>query len=124
MNRRTLSIAASVLLAAVLSFGGTSAFAGPDFFQQQMNQQLVKSKQQLQAAQNAKAAERDRLMAEHMHTMHDVMQQMKDMKPKAGMSMEEHQAWIEEHLKLMDLMVSQMMEEHHILMSGADAHQH
>jgi hypothetical protein len=124
MNRRILSVVASTLLSTALFVSANSAFAGPDIFQQQLNQQLVKSKQQLQAAQKAKAAERDRLMAEHMHTMHEVMQKMKDMKPKAGMTMEEHQAWMGEHLKLMDLMVSQMMEEHHLLMSGADAHQH
>jgi len=38
------------------------------------------------------------------------------MKPKAGMSMQEHEEWINEHQKLMQQVMDQMMAEHHLMM--------
>jgi hypothetical protein len=41
---------------------------------------------------------------------------MQAMKPKSGMTMKEHEEWISEHQKLMDEMMGQMMDEHHMMM--------
>jgi hypothetical protein len=44
------------------------------------------------------------------------MGKMQAMKPKAGMTMQEHEDWINEHQKLMDEMMGQMVREHHMMM--------
>jgi len=93
-----------------------SAIAGQDEFQRQMTQQVMKAKQKLKEAEAAKGAERNKLMGEHMKMMHDNMGKMQAMKPKSGMTMQEHEEWISEHQKLMDEMMSQMMKEHHMMM--------
>jgi hypothetical protein len=48
--------------------------------------------------------------------MQEIMGKMQAMKPKAGMTMQEHEDWINEHQKLMDDMMGQMMGEQHMLM--------
>lgn len=50
------------------------------------------------------------------------MKQMQDMKPKAGMSMKDHEDWINEHQKLMSQMMEQMLEEHHMMMDMGEMH--
>lgn len=42
------------------------------------------------------------------------------MKPKADMSPKDKDEWITEHLKLMDQMMGQMMEENHMMMGAAE----
>ncbi|EEF26073.1 conserved hypothetical protein [Ricinus communis] len=51
--------------------------------------------------------------------MHEAMDKMQAMKPKSEMTMQEHEDWINEHQKLMDQVMGQMMEEHHMLMNSA-----
>lgn len=103
---------------ALCSFGfmSLSASAGQDEVQRQITQRVLQAKQKLEAAEAAKGSEREKLMDEHMKMMHDVMGKMEAMKPKAGMSMEEHEAWINEHQKLMEELMGQMMKEHHMQM--------
>ena len=103
---------------AVCSIGflSVSAVAAPDEFQRQMIQRVAQAKQKLQQAEAAKGAERQKLMEEHMKMMNETMEKMQAMKPKAGMSMQEHEDWINEHQKLMEDMMGQMMEEHHLIM--------
>ncbi|NIA56164.1 hypothetical protein HAV22_21255 [Massilia sp. TW-1] len=97
---------------------GTSfhASAGQDEAQRQMIQRVMAAKQKLKQAEAAKGEQRKALMAEHMSMMKDSMDKMAAMKPKAGMSMEEHEEWIEAHEKLMQQMMDQMMGEHHLMM--------
>jgi len=40
------------------------------------------------------------------------------------MTMQEHEDWIKEHQKLMDQVLGQMMEEHHMLMSSGGKNKH
>lgn len=51
-----------------------------------------------------------------MNMMKETMGKMQAMKPKTGMSMQEHEEWINQHQKLMEDMLGQMMEEHHLMM--------
>ena len=116
---------------ACLGFTATSAMAGPDENQRMIQQQVTQAKQKLKEAEAAKGAERQKLMGEHMKMMQGTMKKMQAMKPKAGMTMQEHEDWINEHQKLMEDMMEQMMGEHHMMMDmgdmpigSDDAHKH
>lgn len=111
----------ATLFIASIGFAATSVLAGPDLFQQQLNRQLVESQKKLKEAKAVKdAEERQKLMAEHMKSMQEVMEKLQAMKPKEGMSMKEHEDWINEHLKLMEKVMGQMMSEHHVLMGSGE----
>lgn len=121
MKKQILSKFLATLFIASIGLAATSALAGPDLFQQQLNRQLVESQKQLKAAKAARdAEERQKLMAEHMKSMQEVMEKLQAMKPKEGMSMKEHEDWINEHLKLMEKVMGQMMSEHHVLMGSGE----
>ena len=96
-----------------------------------MTQSVLQAKQKLQQAEAAKGTERQKLMSEHMQMMRGMMEKMQAMKPNAGMNMQEHEDWINEHQKLMGDMMGQMMEEHHMMMDmgcmsmgSGDMHKH
>lgn len=127
MNATQKIIAAIAL--STISLTSISAFAGPDEFQLQMMRKVQQAKQKLQQAEAAKGAERQKLMDEHMKMMQETMGKMQAMKPKAGMSMQEHEEWINQHQKLMEDMMGQMMDEHHMMMGAdcmgsGDSHKH
>jgi len=124
MKQRMLNKLVATVFIASLGFAATSAVAGPDFFQQQINQKLMQSKQKLKEAEAAKGAERQKLMEEHMKIMRETMTKMQAMKPKAGMTMQEHEDWINEHQKLMEQVMGQLMEEHHMLIGSGDTPKH
>lgn len=108
-----------IVTIAVCSIGviALPSVAGQDESQRQMTQQILKAKQKLKQAEAAKGLERQKLMGEHMKMMKENMGKMQAMKPKSGMSMDEHKDWMNGHQKLMDDMMSQMMEEHHMMMN-------
>lgn len=114
----------AILIVSSFGFLSTPLLAGQDDNQRQLTQQVLKSKQILQQAEAAKGAERQKLMGEHMKMMHESMKSMQAMKPKAGMTMQEHEDWINEHQKLMDQMMEQMMSEHHLLMNMSEMPMH
>ena len=97
-----------------------SATAAQDEAQRQIVQRASAAKAKLQLAQAAKGPEQKSLMAEHMKMMEDVMDKMVTMKPKAGMSMQDHEEWMGEHQKLMQQVMEQMMGEHHLMMQACD----
>ena len=43
---------------------------------------------------------------------------MQAAKPGANLTPQQMREWIDEHMKLMDQMMGQMMEEHHMMMGG------
>lgn len=90
--------------------------AAADIVQQQLVRQAQDAKKKLAAAEAAKGAERRRLMSEHMKMMSETMEKMQAMKPRPDMTMQEQKEWIAEHQKLMDMMMDQMMGEHHLIM--------
>jgi acyl transferase domain-containing protein len=124
MKQRMLNKLVATVFIASLGFAATSAIAGPDFFQQQINQRLIQSQQKLKEAEAAKGAERQKLMEDHMKIMRETMTKMQAMKPKAGMTMQEHEDWINEHQKLMEQVMGQLMEEHHILIGSGGTPKH
>lgn len=105
-------------LAACALLGPVTGAAAPDETQKQLIQRAQEAKKKLAAAQAASGAERQKLMQEHMKMMRDMAAQMRKAKPAAGMSPEQAREWIDEHLKLMDQMMGQMMDEHHMMMQG------
>lgn len=107
-----------LLIAVLFTLLGVSfsAVAGQDEAQRQMVQRMMAAKQKLQLAEAAKGEQRKTLMAEHMAMMKESMDKMAAMKPKPGMSMQEREEWINEHQKLMQQMMEQMMGEHRLMM--------
>ena len=53
-----------------------------------------------------------------MKMMQETMGKMKSMKPRDGMPPKEQMEWMDEHQKLMEQMMGQMMTEHHMMMQG------
>jgi uncharacterized protein YicC (UPF0701 family) len=116
MNRITkLSVAALTAVAFALPL---ASMAGPDGAQQAIIQKTQQAKKELAAAQAATGAERQKMMETHMKMMEDVLAQMQKAKPGSGMTPEQMREWIGEHLKLMNEMMGQMMDEHHMMMQG------
>lgn len=107
-------------IVVVCGLSGTPllALAGPDEFQLQMIRKLQQAKQKLQQAEAAAGAERQKLVAEHMQMMRSNMDKMEKMKPQPGMSMQQHEEWIQQHHQLMSDMMGQMMTDHHLIMSS------
>lgn len=131
MKKLTINKMIAIIAVCGIGFISTSAISGPDESQRQMYKRSIEAKQRLQQAEAAKGVERQKKMSEHMQMMHDMMGDMQSMKPKAGMSMQEHEDWINEHQKLMDEMMVQMMQEHHMQMGmdcmskgSGDMHKH
>ena len=108
----------TVAVAAIFLGASVAAVAGLDVQQQQAMQRLHEAKQKMAAAEKAKGEERSRLMSEHMKMMSETMGKMREMKPRADMTPQQQKEWIDEHQKLMQAMMDQMMEEHHMLMMG------
>lgn len=119
MNRQTFNRMITVAALCGIGFISTAAIAKGQADDQWYWKRLQESKQKLQQAEAAKGEERQKLMEEHMKMMKDTMEKMQAMKPKAGMTMQEHEEWINQHQKLMKDMMGQMMEEHHMMM-GSD----
>jgi hypothetical protein len=115
--RRT-HMKSTLLVAALAALLGTAlpASAGQDESQRQMIQRTMQAKQKLQQAQAAHGTQRQALMGEHMKMMQDIMDKMTAMKPRAGMSMAEHEEWINEHQKLMGQVMEQMSTQHDMMM--------
>ena len=110
-----------LIVAALASFAFLAPLTGaaaPDEAQKQLIQRAQEAKKKLSAAQAASGAERQKLMQEHMKMMRNMAAQMRKAKPAAGMTPEQMREWIDEHLKLMDQMMGQMMDEHHMMMQG------
>jgi len=128
MKKQAIHKMIVTIVLSSIGFLSLSAIAGPDEFQRQMIQQVMKAKQKLKEAEAAKGSERAKLMEEHMKMMHDTMKKMQAMKPKSGMTMQEHEDWINEHQKIMDDLMGQMMQEHHMQMEmgcmNSDKHKH
>jgi hypothetical protein len=113
MRRQILAVLATAFLSVPFA-----AAAAPDAQQQWATQRLHEAKQKLAAAENAKGEERQKLMSEHMKMMGETMGKMREMKPRDDMTPRQQKEWIDEHQKLMQTMMDQMMSEHHMLMMG------
>lgn len=94
-----------------------AVWAGPDAAQQALVQKMHEAQRKLRAAEQAKEAERQKLLSEHMKAVDKIMAEMRTMSPRPGMTMKEHEEWMAEHQKLMVGAMDQMMQDHHMLMS-------
>ena len=109
-----------IATAALIAFAAIpiASFAAQDESQRQITQRLQQQKFQLAAIEKAQGAERDKLMQEHRTMRQETMSKMQAMKPREGMTSKEQKEWMDEHQKLMDQMMGQMMTEHHLMMQG------
>ena len=119
MKKSIINAFITTVFISGLSLSATSVMAGQDSMQQDLMRKVQASQEKLKQAQAAKGAEQQKLMSEHMQMMHDNMAACREMKPKAGMTEKERDVWFAEHQKVMDNMMSQMMEEHKMKMSAA-----
>ena len=108
----------ATVAAIVIATIPLAAFAGQDEAQRQITQRLQDQKIKLAAAEKTQGAERDKLMQEHMKMMQETLSKMQAMKPRDGMTPKEQKEWMDEHQKLMEQMMGQMMTEHHMMMQG------
>lgn len=131
MNKQTIHKMIVTFAVCSIGFLPLSAIAVQDEFQRQMTQQVMKAKQKLKEAEAAKGAERQKLMGEHMQVMKENMEKCRTMQPKAGLSEKEREEWLIEHRKIMQEIMDQMMQQHHMQMgmecmskSSGDTHKH
>ena len=114
MRGPTLAIATAIVLAVCAPVAEAA-----DQDQQVLNQRAQEAKRKLQAADGGGAgAQRQKLMREHMSAMQEIMNRMRGMRPHGAMTPVEQQEWMIEHQKLMDQLIGQLMDEHHLLMEG------
>ncbi len=118
MNKKLVNILIAATFVTSLGLSST-VMAGPDYQQQQIIRQMAQTKQKLQQAEAAKAEERQKFLDEHQQMLHDNMSKCREMKPKANMAEKERDEWYAEHQKIMDEIMNQMMEEHHLQMTSA-----
>lgn len=111
MKRRFIS----ALVVAILA-GPLLAYAAPDEAQKQLMQRSMEARRKLDAAQKADGAQRDRLLQEHMDLMSRMTRQMTSARPGPNATPQQLREWIDEHLKLMDQMMSQMMDAERMMM--------
>ena len=110
-----------ILIAALTGLAlGTPlvAFSAPDETQQMLIQRAQEAKQKLAAAQATSGRARQRLIQEHLNLMQDVLARMRTAKPRDGLTLQQMREWIDEHLRLMELVMGQMMDEHHLMLQG------
>ena len=119
MKKSIINTLITTVFIASLGFSATTALArGTDFEQQRLMVQVLQARQKLQQAEAAKGTEQQKLMGEHKQMLHDDMVACREMKPKAGMTESERDAWFAEHQKIMDDMMTQMMEEQKVKMAS------
>ncbi|AIL63601.1 co-regulatory protein PtrA N-terminal domain-containing protein [Pseudomonas alkylphenolica] len=73
-------------------------------------------------AEKADLGQRHVHMKEHMAMLQDLMSQLHQVHPKAGMTKDEHLAWMEKHDKMVDDVLGQMVREHKLMMAAKECH--
>jgi len=113
MNRSLIRLVAG--LAAALPLAAMSA---PDDTQQLLFRRAMEARQKLVSAQATSGRERQRLIMEHLIAMREVVARMRTASPAESLTSQQLREWIDEHLRLMDLVAGQMMDEHHLMLQG------
>ena len=106
-----------LLTAALILSSSAWAEGGGDRVKHHIQELRVKAQAALVAAEQAPAAQRQLKMAEHMQLLGDMLQALHADHPSAGMSAEQHLAWLEAHDKSLDDALGQMQREHQLMMS-------
>lgn len=114
MKTSIMKIAAVILAAA--AFAASAAVPEETF--KRIRQQQAEARKKLEAAEKAEGAAQAAMLNEHSKMVHSILKDMRTMKPAESMSMEEHTQWIQEHQKLMDELLTQMMKDHEMMMKN------
>ena len=117
MKRPVITLATVLAVALALP---AASLAGLDTLQRQLLQRLQESQRKLDQAHRASDAERMKLVQEHLKMMEENMKMMQGMRPRKGMTMQEHEEWIAEHQKIMDIMLEQMLKDQQMLMGMSE----
>lgn len=114
---KPLLLIGSLLLSSVVwaEGGGDRAF-------ERIEKMRDKAEEVLIQAEQSPAGERHVHMAEHMKMLAEMMSQLHNEHPAPGMSTEEHLAWMEQHDKLVDDVLGQMMREHKLMTADKECH--
>ncbi|MDP3845948.1 MAG: co-regulatory protein PtrA N-terminal domain-containing protein [Pseudomonas sp.] len=106
-----------MLTAALILSSSAWAEGGADRANQHIQQLRDKAQAALVVAETAPPDQRQLKMGEHMQLLGDMLQALHADHPSAGMSAEQHLAWMEAHDKSMDDALDQMQREHKLMMS-------
>lgn len=124
MKKTIINALLSTVFIASLTLASTSAMAARDTSQVQLIQNIQVSKQKLQKAVAAKGGKQEVLIKEHSMMLHDNMVACSQMKPRAGMTEQERDEWFAEHQKIMQELMSQMMEKEALIASLTNCNTH
>lgn len=112
MKRRFLAAVALALAGPML------AYAGPDDTQRLLMQRAREAQSKLDAAQAAQGAQREKMIGDHLTLMQQMLNQMNSDRPGSNATPQQMREWIEEHIKLMDVMMTQMMQGERMMMGS------
>lgn len=115
---KSLLLVGSLLLSSMVwaEGGGDRAF-------ERIQQMRDKAEAVLIQAEKAPIGERHAHMKEHMNMLEGIMSQLHNEHPAPGMSADDHLAWMEDHDKLVDDVLGQMIREHKLMMADKECHQ-
>ncbi|WP_324733782.1 co-regulatory protein PtrA N-terminal domain-containing protein [Pseudomonas paeninsulae] len=106
-----------LLMVSILMASAIWAEGGGDRTFERIAELRDRAEAVLVQAEQAAPGQRHVHMAEHMEMLGDMMNQLHQNHPDASMTTEQHLAWMEQHDKLVDDVLSQMMREHKLMMT-------
>lgn len=106
-----------LLIVSILMATSVWAEGGGDRTFERIEELRDRAEAVLIQAEQAAPGQRHVHMAEHMEMLGDMMKQLHENHPDPSMTTEQHLAWMEQHDKLMDDVLSQMQREHKLMMS-------
>lgn len=113
MNKSSLALAAFLSAAIALP---SIVWAPPPPYLERLHQKSQEAQKKLREAEQAQGAERQKLIQEHMAMMDSIMQKMRETKPTKDMTIEEHEELIAAQREILEQLLGQMMQEHHMLL--------
>lgn len=106
-----------LLIVSILMATSVWAEGGGDRTFERIEELRDRAEAVLIQAEQAAPGQRHVHMAEHMEMLGDMMKQLHENHPDPSMTTEQHLAWMEQHDKLMDDVLSQMQREHKLMMT-------
>jgi len=112
-----------LLVGSLLLSSAVWAEGGSDRLLKQMQKMRDNAESKLTQIEKAPACGRHASMTEHMGMLDKLMAELHKAQPTPDMSTEQHLAWMQEHDKLMNDVLGQMMREHKLMMAEKQCHQ-
>lgn len=116
------SLKPMILATAMLLSSAVFAEGGSDRALERIQLLRDKAEAVLIKAEKADPSQRHVHMKEHMSMLQDLMSQLHQDHPKAGMTKDEHLVWMEKHDKMVDDVLDQMVREHKLMMADKECH--